>query len=311
MRTHWRRQAHITAVTLTFLALCLPPAPASAQDSSTVRINEVESSDGSPGDWVELVNTGTASADLSGWVVKDNDDSHSYTISSGTSLAPGSFLALDVDPSFGLGSSDSARLFQADGATLVDSYTWTDHATTTAPTKGAANACGGGGQPAHGPWPGDSAVTTADGSNVFGENLSGLSFESPSVLWAVDNGPSKLYRLVPNGATWSPDTAGGWSSGKSLHYAGGNGDPDTEGVVVTSDGMFAATERDNDNGSTSLPEILRFDASSTASSLNGTIYAYALNLSSGGFTRIATITSGFPGVMDLEFEPDRTPVGGL
>ena len=219
MRKHWRRAAHFT-VALSLLTFGLSGTPSSAQDPSSVRINEVESSDGSPGDWVELVNTGSAAVDVSGWVVKDNDDSHSYTISSGTSLAPGAFLALDVESSYGLGSPDSARLFQ--GSTLIDSYTWTDHAdttygrcpdgtggftTTVAPTKGAANSCGGG-QPSNGAWPGDSAVTTADGSNVFGENLSGLSFESPSVLWAVKNGPGTLYRLVPNGAQWSPDTLG-------------------------------------------------------------------------------------------------------
>jgi hypothetical protein len=168
---------------------------------------------------------------------------------------------------------------------------------------------------------------------------------------------------VPNGATWGPDRAG-----RALHYAGGSGDPDAEGVVVTPDGLFVATERDNNKDSHSLPEILRFDASSTASSLNpnatwnltsdlpslpaneglegiswvpdtfltahgfrddrsgtaydpasypghggglffagveanGDIYAYALTQSGGGFTRVATFSSGFPGVMDLEFEP--------
>jgi hypothetical protein len=37
---------------------------------------------------------------------------------------------------------------------------------------------------------------------------------------------------------------------------------------------------------------------------NGTIYAYALNHSTGGFTRIATIASSFTGVMDLRFDRD-------
>src|SRR5262249_54076312 len=37
---------------------------------------------------------------------------------------------------------------------------------------------------------------------------------------------------------------------------------------------------------------------------NGTVYAYALDQNSGGYTRVATIASGFPGVMDLEFEPE-------
>ena len=36
---------------------------------------------------------------------------------------------------------------------------------------------------------------------------------------------------------------------------------------------------------------------------NGTVYGYALDQTTGGFTRVATIASGFPSVMDLEFEP--------
>ena len=370
-----RTRARVTAA-LTVLALGLSGAPAWAAAQSAVRINEVESSSGSPGDWVELVNTGTTAVDVSGWIVRDDDDSHSYRITSGTSLAAGAFLALDVDPSFGLGSADSARLFQ--GSTLVDSYSWTAHAsttygrcadgvgaftTTTAPTKGAANACGTG-QPGGGTWPGGSAVTIADGSNVFGENLSGLSFESPGVLWAVNNGPGKLYRLTPSGSTWRPDPAGG----KSLRYANGSGDPDAEGVVFTPDGLFVVTERDNSKSSTSLPKVLRYDTSATSSTLSataewnltadlpslpansgpegiswipdtfltahgfrdertgaayapasypghgsglffvgveatGAVHAYALTQSGGASTRVATIASGFPGVMDLEFEP--------
>jgi hypothetical protein len=221
------------------------------------------------------------------------------------------------------------------------SYSWSAQAATT--------------------WPGGSAVTTVDGSNVFGTNLSGLSFQTPSVLWAVKNGPGTIYRLVPNGATWRPDPSGGWSSGKALHYSNGKGDPDAEGVVVTPDGLVAATERDNKNDDASLLKVLRFDPSSSASSLNATrewdltsdlpdvdpnsgleaiswvpdsfltahgfrdehtgsvytpgiyashgtglyfvglednatIYAYALNQSTGGFTRVATIASGFSAV---------------
>ncbi|WP_245633864.1 hypothetical protein [Amycolatopsis jejuensis] len=108
-------------------------------------------------------------------------------------------------------------------------------------------------------WPGGSTVTTADGSGVFGKNLSGLSYESPTVLWAVKNGPSTLYRLVPDGAKWRPDN--GWEQGKAMHYADGSGDPDAEAVVRTPDGIVTATERDNDNGDTSKPAILRYDVS--------------------------------------------------
>ncbi|GGO84753.1 lamin tail domain-containing protein [Wenjunlia tyrosinilytica] len=390
MGKHLRRRAHITtvalpllAVGLTLLALGEFDAPASAQYRSTVRINEIESGGGSPGGWVELVNTGTAAVDVSGWIVKDDDDSHSYKIGKNESIAPGAFLALNVEPSLDLGSSDAARLFRADGSTLVDSHTWTNQATTTlgrcadgkgaftkttASTKGAANACGGGGgdPTSRTTLPGGASVSVADDSNVFGENLSGLSFENADVLWAVQNSPSKLYRLVPKGANWRPDKAGGFGSGKTLRYANGKGEPDAEGVVFTPDGLFVATERDGDGSS--LPKVLRFDASSKASSLkataewdltsdlpdlpdndgpeaisfipdsfltaqgfrdertgaaydpatypghgsglvfvgvedDGSVHAYALDQSGDDFTPVATITSGFPAVMDLEFEP--------
>ena len=42
--------------------------------------------------------------------------------------------------------------------------------------------------------------------------------------------------------------------------------------------------------------------SSSASRRTASIYAYALDHVGGGFTRIATIASGFPGVMDLQFD---------
>ena len=394
MHKNWHGPITLVIALLTAAPLCLAVSPASAAApaaSSTVRINEVESSGGTPGDWVELVNIGAAPVDVSGWIVKDNDDSHVFPIPSGTTMAADGFLALDVDPVFGLGSADSARLFLPDGTTLVDSYSWTSHAattygrcpdgtgafvTTTASTKGAANACSTG-QPSASPWPGGSAVATADDADTFGTNLSGLAYEAsggatPGVLWAVKNGPSTLYRLEWNGTEWTPATTDGWNAGKSLHYPGGSGDPDSEGVALTgagpSGGVFVSTERDNSNGNVSRPEVLRFDPTGTATSLDatkewnltadlpavdpnsgleaiswipdsfltshafldehtgaaydpstypdhgdglffvgleatGTVYAYALDQSGSGFTRVATIASGFPGVMELQFDP--------
>ncbi|WP_204040718.1 lamin tail domain-containing protein [Acrocarpospora phusangensis] len=361
-------------------------APASA-----VKINEIESNGGTPGDWVELVNTGTTAADVSGWIVKDNDDTHIYTIAPGTSIAPGAFLPVDVETAYGLGAADSARLFLPDGLTLRDSHTWTAHATTTygrcpdgtgefaettTPSKGAANTCAG--QVPASPWPGGAAVATADDAGVFGGNMSGLAYQpsgdaAPGVLWAVKNGPGMLYRLEWNGATWAPATTDGWNAGKTLRYPSGAGDPDAEGVTLTSAGLaggvFVSTERDNGVSGVSRPAILRFDPSGTATTLtatkewnltadlpavganagleaiswipdsfltskgfrdertgaayqpadypghgdglffvglegNGSVYAYALDQNGGAFTRIATIVSGFPGVMDLEFEPE-------
>ncbi|WP_328334749.1 hypothetical protein OHA70_19955 [Kribbella sp. NBC_00382] len=115
-------------------------------------------------------------------------------------------------------------------------------------------------------WPGGSAVSVADGKDVFGENLSGLSFDGPDVLWAVKNGPSTLYRLVRDGAVWRPDPVGG----RTLNYRNGSGDPDAEGIVRTPDGLLVATERDGDDSDTSLAKVLRYDPKSTAKTLNAT-----------------------------------------
>jgi len=327
-------------------------------------------------------------------VVKDNDDLHVFTVPAGTIVAAGGYYVADVDSgptAFGLGGADSARLFEPGASTLVDSYSWTAHAattygrcpngtgaftTTTSPTRGAANDCSAGVVAL--PWPGGTAVTTADDVNVFGTNLSGLAYEpsgsaAPGVLWAVRNGPSTLFRLVHDGTKWTPDTTNGWSAGKQLRYPDGTGDPDAEGVTLVdgnpANGVYVATERNNSASGTSRPAVLRFDVSSAAATLtatrdwnltadlpvlganlgpeavvwlsddflvskgfrdqrttapydpagyadhgtglffvgveqNGAIYAYALNQTTGAFMRVATIASGFAGVMGLEFEPE-------
>ena len=259
---------------------------------SPVRINEVESDSGTPGDWVELYNPSAGPADVSGFVFRDNDDTHTYVIPSGTSIAAGGYLVLEeAQFNFGLGSADSARLFDATG-TLVDSYSWTAHAaitygrcpdgtgaftSTTGSTKGAANAC-----PAavtFSPWPGGSSVQTVDVAGTFSSNLSGLIYEGtgttvPGILWGVQNGPGTLYRLTFNGTNWVPDTANSWSAGKALRYPGGTGDPDSEGVTFTglgsTGGVYVATERNNSANTISRPGILRIDPTAAGATLTAT-----------------------------------------
>ena len=121
-----------------------------------MKLYRSKSNGGTPGDWIELVNTGGGPVDLSNWVLKDNDDTHVFTIPAGTSLGAGAFQAFDVESSFGLGAADSARVYTPGAATLIDSYSWTSQAAVTygrcpdgtgafvntlASTKGAANAC--------------------------------------------------------------------------------------------------------------------------------------------------------------------------
>ena len=355
---------------------------------TAVRINEVESSGGVPGDWVELFNPTAAPVDISNLIFRDNDDTHTYAIPAGTTIAAGGYYVIEEAAlGFGLGGADSARMFDAIG-TLLDSYSWTAHATTTygrcpngtgafitttGSTQGALNTCPG--DPSA--WPGDAAVQTIDGLSVFGGNLSGLAYEgsgsaTPGVLWAARNGPGSLFRLVWNGTIWTPDATNSWNVGKTLAYPDGTGSPDAEGVTFPDagslDGLYVATERDNNANAVSRNSILRFDVTaasgatlgathewnltadlpvgganlgieaitwipdsflvaqgffdeSTGSTYapanypnhgtglffvgveaNGTIYAYALNHATSAFVRIATVTTGLAGVMDLQFD---------
>ncbi len=258
----------------------VPAAHAAAADD--VRVNEVVTT-GDVNDSIELFNKGTAAVDVSGWVLKDDDSSHSYKIPSGTTLAPGGYRAFDVHGAFGLGSADEARLYLADGKTLVDSYAWNTHSAaswsrcpdgtgafkqTATVTLGAPNGCGTDGGGGTGPvaWPGGSAVSTADGSNVFGEDLSGL-YQDGNVLWAAQNS-GKLWRLVQDGSTnWKPDTSGGWTSGKTLRFPGGSGTPDSEGVTMTAGAAYIASERDGDASGTSRLSVLKYDVTGSTSTL--------------------------------------------
>jgi hypothetical protein len=222
-------------------------------------------------------------------------------------------------------------------------------------------------------------VIAVDQANFFGTNMSGLTYEpasgsSPAVLWAVQNSPSKLYRLVESGGTWVADANDGWANGKLMHYASGTGAPDCEGITKGADlsapAMYVATERDNNNNSVSRLVILRVDTSSTAGDLvttnewnltadlpvvgpnlgleaitfvpdtalvaggfvdeatqgaynpalyanhggglffvgvegNGNVYGYALDHAANTFTRVATISSGQGGIMDLAWDREH------
>ncbi|MEO5926361.1 MAG: lamin tail domain-containing protein [Bryobacteraceae bacterium] len=374
-----------------FVATASSTKGAANDCGSLVKINEVESDGGAPGDWVELFNPGTTPANIAGFVFKDNDDTHAYTIPAGTTIPAGGYFTLEEATfGFGLGSADSARLFDVAGA-VADSYSWTAHATTTygrcpngtgsfatttASTKGAVNACTGDANFAA--WLGSATIQTVDALNAFPSNLSGLDYEgsgsaTPGVLWAARNGPGAIFRLVFNGTNWVPDTANDWGSGKLLRFLDGTGDPDAEGLTFagtgSSAGLYVATERNNAANSVSRNAIVRFDPAAAGSTLtathewnltadlpvtganlgleaitwipdtflvskgffdevknrlynpadyanhgtgiffvgleaNGLIYAYALDQAGTVFTRIATITSGFAGVMDLQFDSD-------
>ena len=277
----------IAKALLATLALLLATA---APASAAIVINEVES-DGAV-DFVELFNNGPATVNIGGWHISDSNNNNDHFIPVGTMLAGGQYLVVEPDGpgGFGLGRSDQARLF--DGATLVDSLTWTEHALTTfgrcpdgtgplntnaitaKPSKGTANTCPG---PITGAtWPGGTSITVGDAPAQFGDNMSGLAYQPSGtaergVLWAVRNDPGTLYRLTANGTTWGHSA--GWApDGKPLRYTDGAGNPDAEGVTLAGDpnAVYVATERNGDDSTVSFPLVLRYDVSGAGSPLTAT-----------------------------------------
>ena len=67
-------------------------------------------------DFIELTNTGTQDETLTGWLLKDDNDSHDFPIPDGTVIPAGGQVSFDVGDTkltgnFGLGNSgDAARV---------------------------------------------------------------------------------------------------------------------------------------------------------------------------------------------------------
>ncbi len=262
-------------------------------------VNEVESNGGTPGDWIEIYNPTSAAVDISGWGFRDNDSTHVIAkVPAGTSIpARGFYIAEEAFLAFGLGAADDARLYNPYDV-LVDSYSWTAHATitygrcpdgtgafasTSTSTKAAANVCGAAPPPPPAPttgvWPGSDDVQMVDSLNVFLTNGSGLTYEgangtNPAVLWAVRNNPGTLFRMVRTGGVWKPDVSNGWAQGKSIKYTDGTGNPDSEGVTFaaggSAGGMYIATERNNDASTVSRSVIVRVNPTVAGTSFTAT-----------------------------------------
>ena len=114
--------------------------------SGTTVINEINynsSDDYNSDDWVELINPGEIEIDISDWILKDDDNSHGYTIPDETVIQPNNYLVLAKDMDlfsssypdinnvigpfdFSLsGGGDQVRIFDSDGV-LIDSVQYDD-----------------------------------------------------------------------------------------------------------------------------------------------------------------------------------------
>ncbi|MDO5034987.1 MAG: lamin tail domain-containing protein [Actinomycetaceae bacterium] len=108
-------------------------------------LNEIDSS---PSDWLEFVNPGSETLDISGYEIRDNSDDHRWQFPEGTMIDPGQYLVVDAksegvffndktdeyEPgtfasAIGIGGGDSIRVYDASGAELLDqTMSWTEHA---------------------------------------------------------------------------------------------------------------------------------------------------------------------------------------
>lgn len=253
-----------------------------------VRINEVESDGGSPDDWIELVNPTSSALDVAGIVVKDDDDTHTYTIPAGTTIAAGGHFVIERDAlGFGLGDGDAVRLF--DGDLLIDETSWgAGHAAmtwgrcpdttgafavTAESTKGQPNVCAG--EIATTPWPGSAEVRVLDEAPTFLEDSSGLDVQETAdgaFLWAVDNGDGRIWKLAAH-ADGSVTQIDGWTDGKRVRFQKDAGDPgaagpDTEGITVDGEGfVYVASERDNSAKGVNQNIVLKVDPDSASGDL--------------------------------------------
>ena len=251
MRISGRLIAGLGSSLLCLLALAVAPAAQAATVTgvpSNIRISEVgpngKSGNTYTADFIELTNSGAQDEDISGWILKDDDDAHSYALPSGSIVPAGGYL--DVDTlSFGLGNpADAARLYESDGTTLVDEIYWNAASASNAnswnrcesstgawdvldepATPGAANEC-----------PSAADVTADLQSHIHvNEVMADQSSFSPAADWIeVDNtGPATIdlsgwwlsddtathMDVLPTGTFIDPDT---------LYGGGPDGDPSTD-----------------------------------------------------------------------------------
>jgi CotH kinase protein/Lamin Tail Domain/Secretion system C-terminal sorting domain/Chitobiase/beta-hexosaminidase C-terminal domain len=126
------------AVPANWFAGCIGGSPGTAyipcaEQIIFSEINYKSSDVADAGDWIEIYNTGTTAADLSGWIFSDDDDDHVFTIPAGTVVPPSGYFVLFNDAGkfssrfpavtnshgpfdFGLGSTgDALRLYDASG----------------------------------------------------------------------------------------------------------------------------------------------------------------------------------------------------
>ncbi|MEG0275794.1 MAG: lamin tail domain-containing protein [Coprobacillus sp.] len=252
--------------------------------TNKVVLNEIQSNDpDGKDDWIELANPTNQELDISGLVIKDSEDTHSYTIPTGTTIpANGYKVIYKSEFNFGLGKDDSVRLYE--NTNLIESATWTgdtnptwglypdvngkEYRSTKEATPGAANKFSD--IPEVISWNGSQEVKTSD--LTFLEDSSGLDFANGQ-LYAIDNGTGKFWILDVNKKDGSLSFAKGFENGKRIRFAKdakntSAAGPDTEGITVDGTGLvYAASERDNSAKGVNYNSILQVNPNTDGADL--------------------------------------------
>lgn len=264
-------------------------APTSSGPASSPLVISEIASQGT--DFVELHNTGTTAIDAGGYLIKDSEDDHVFTVPAGTSVPADGYVVFDA-LGFGLGNPDQAHLFTPDGV-LVSELSWEDHVRPslglcdgepvqqTTATPGAANDCATAPEETEEPTAPATPLATVGGIVVADDaaewpgDLSGLDLQgqgAEQILWGVNNDTGQLspLRHGEKKGTWV-QSAGWPTGGAQLRFADGTGEPDAEGVSVAEDGsVYVAAERDNTKKDISRNTILRYEPAATATELTAT-----------------------------------------
>ena len=126
-------------------------------------------------------------------------------------------------------------------------------------------------------WPGTDTVITVDDAGTWTSNLSGLEYQpatasDPAVLWAIQNGPSKLYRLLWNGTTHL-----GVGHRQQLGRRQDHPLPERARAIPTrresprrssrTTSIYVSTERDNDANTINRFSVLRYDTTAAGTDL--------------------------------------------
>lgn len=232
-----------------------------------VLISEVMSNDPEGGqDWIELFNPTKNDIDVSGIVIKDNDDTHEYVIPEGTMIKPEEYLVITQEQFvFELEEGDSVRIFE-DGQS-IRSTTWPEgtHGTPTwglytgqdgaeykdtkVATPGKENIFPGDVEKIE--WPGSGEVHIWDTEPTFSTDSSGLDFYNGQ-LYTMDSRNAAMFVLDVN-KDGTMKVAEGFEKGKRVRFRKDAEDaealgPDAEGITLDNDGFaYIVSERDNGN----------------------------------------------------------------